>query len=208
MKPKIKSAFQAEMGEARAAYDEKDYDAAFYRLERAHILGQRYFITHWVTHWWMLKVAIRRWDWREIRGQITRIIAVIPGYLFGWVPKGNTGGADVSATKPMPIPSDLVEPLKGYSVWRDVGLRMLMWLGVAAIVWAAFFARVVGEDADENRVIVSQFIGASKSESIPWAEIGMHYTERWPTYTICAFGVSRGMLIGYAFRAGYSELPI
>ncbi len=185
MKPKIKSAFQAEMGEARAAYADKDYDTAFYRLERAHILGQRYFITHWVTHWWMLKVGLRRWDWREIRGQITRIIAVIPGYLFGWVPKGNTGGANVSATEPMPIPPDLAEPLKGYSVWRDVVLRMLMWVSLAAIVWAVFFARTVWDSAGENRVVVSQFSGVcSKLIGFPGAEDIILDTEQHTAYAV------------------------
>lgn len=39
-------------------------------------------------------------------GQTTRIVAAA---LFSriWVPEGNTGGANVRATLPMPIPDDL-----------------------------------------------------------------------------------------------------
>lgn len=135
MKAAIKTAFGREMSLAKEAYNHDQLDESFRLLERAHILGQRYFTTHFITHWWMLKVGIRRKDWREIRGQLQRIVAVIPGYLFGWVPKGNTGGADVSAVKPMPIPADLATPLKGYNVWVDVLLRAIMWAVVALFVW-------------------------------------------------------------------------
>ena len=55
----------------------------------------------------MLKIGFGRKDIREIFGQIIRMIAVFPASLFGWVPVGNTGGANVSALKPMPIPHDL-----------------------------------------------------------------------------------------------------
>jgi|MDSZ01.1.fsa_nt_gb hypothetical protein len=81
----------------------------------------------------MLKLGIRRSDRREIRGQIVRLVAVIPGYVFGWVPKGNTGGADVSAIKPMAIPQDLEALLQDYSVSRDVVGRMLVLAALAAL---------------------------------------------------------------------------
>jgi arylesterase/paraoxonase len=159
MKAAIKTAFGQEMSLARDAYERDQLDEAFRLLERAHILGQRYFTTHFITHWWMLKVGIRKTDWREIRGQILRIIAVIPGYLFGWVPKGNTGGADVSALKPMPIPDDLATPLKGYNVWTDVLLRVLVWPVVALLVWFGMFAWSTYVRAGETRNIVSAFDG-------------------------------------------------
>jgi hypothetical protein len=45
-------------------------------------------------------------DWREIRGQLSRIFAAA---IFSriWVPVGNTGRANVSALTPMPMPDDL-----------------------------------------------------------------------------------------------------
>lgn len=60
-----------------------------------------------------MRSHLRMWGWawrqrqpREIFGQTTRILAAV---LFTriWVPEGNTGGANVSAVKPMPIPDDL-----------------------------------------------------------------------------------------------------
>jgi len=73
MKAAIKTAFGQEMSLAKDAYKRDQLDEAFRLLERAHILGQRYFTTHFITHWWMLKVGIRKTDWREIRGQVLRI---------------------------------------------------------------------------------------------------------------------------------------
>ncbi|MEP4165396.1 DUF3703 domain-containing protein [Maricaulis sp.] len=122
----LKTALAEEMGNARAAYAARDDEVALCHFERAHILSQRYFAAHWVTHWWMLKLGIRRADRREIHGQMLRLIAVIPGYISGWVPKGNTGGADVSAIKPMPVPEDLEALLQDYSVTRDVAVRLLL----------------------------------------------------------------------------------
>ena len=53
-----------------------------------------------------------RHDAREIFGQGTRTIAAL---LFSriWVPIGNTGGANVNALQPMPIPEDLRAILDG-----------------------------------------------------------------------------------------------
>lgn len=104
---KLATAFEHEMASARAHYAHRAYDSAFHHLERAHILGQKHLIRHWRSHWWMLKVGLSRHDGREIGGQLLRLVATLPGYVFGWVPVGNTGGANVSAIKPMPIPADL-----------------------------------------------------------------------------------------------------
>ncbi|MEO9634643.1 MAG: DUF3703 domain-containing protein [Parasphingorhabdus sp.] len=107
MTPILANAFQTEISLSAAAYANQDMDMAFHHLERAHILGQRDFSAHLKTHGGMLKIGIVRRDVREIVGQIMRIIAVFPASLVGWVPIGNTGGANVSALKSMKIPDDL-----------------------------------------------------------------------------------------------------
>jgi len=109
MTPKLRTAFDIEITHSRRAYQAGDLDAAFHHLERAHILGQRYFLPHLQTHVAMLWIGWRRRDSREIFGQIIRMLAVAPAAIFRWVPIGNTGGANVSALKPMPIPADLAE---------------------------------------------------------------------------------------------------
>jgi hypothetical protein len=102
----IKRAYGVEMEAARRLYREGRLAEAFARLERAHILGQRYILAHTLSHWWMLKIGVRRSDYREIFGQITRIIASMVLSRI-WVPTGNTGGANVSPLRPMAIPADL-----------------------------------------------------------------------------------------------------
>lgn len=112
MTPKLQTAYNSEMREMLNAYTARDFALSFHHLERAHILGQRYFRPHLETHWWMLKIGARRRNVREIFGQCLRLVAVFPASVFGWVPVGNTGGANVSAIKPMPIPNDLAEFLR------------------------------------------------------------------------------------------------
>jgi hypothetical protein len=100
-------AFEAAMSEAarhRAAGDAK---SAFAALERAHVLGQLDLVPHLRVHWQMLRVGWAAGDRREVTGQLMRIALVPVGHLFGRPPVGNTGGANVSAFKPMAIPADL-----------------------------------------------------------------------------------------------------
>ena len=106
MHPTLKHAFESEMAAARQHYEAGAFDRAFRSFERAHILGQRNTLPHVRSPVWMLRVGLRRRDLREIFGQTTRIAAAA---LFSqlWVPEGNTGGADVSPLRPMPVPADL-----------------------------------------------------------------------------------------------------
>ena len=106
MSDKIKKAFRHEMNIAISHYRTGDYKNCFSHLERAHILGQRFYIPHVISHYWMLKIGIKRRDVKEIAGQVLRIVGSL-GSVIGWVPVGNTGGANVSPFKPMPIPEDL-----------------------------------------------------------------------------------------------------
>jgi hypothetical protein len=55
----------------------------------------------------MLVAAVRRKDRHETVGQVLRLIVAGPGSITGRYPVGNTGGANVSAFRPMPIPDDL-----------------------------------------------------------------------------------------------------
>ncbi|ALU44581.1 DUF3703 domain-containing protein [Pseudoalteromonas rubra] len=111
MNQKLTLAFQKEMTAAKAQYEKAQYSKSFYHLERAHILGQSFIIPHTQSHWWMLKLGYKTGSVKEVLGQTARIIASV---IFSkiWVPKGNTGGTNVSPIKPMPIPADLAEYLK------------------------------------------------------------------------------------------------
>jgi len=108
----LKNAFDAEMQSARQALADDRLTEAFSHLERAHVLGQWYVMTHATTHVYMLRIGWRRRDLREILGQLLRIPGGMIGSIIGRVPRGNTGGANVSATRPLPIPQDLKDLLR------------------------------------------------------------------------------------------------
>ncbi|MGH3116195.1 MAG: DUF3703 domain-containing protein [Gaiellales bacterium] len=96
-----------ERGAARAARLRRDFDGEWRHLERAHILAQPMAGRHVRTHVAMLGFGLRHRDGREIVGQLVRVVVAAPGTWTGRYPVGNTGGARVSALKPMPLPDDL-----------------------------------------------------------------------------------------------------
>ena len=106
MRPPLIAAFEHEMSLAAQARAAADLDRAFAHLERAHVLGQRSTRRHVRSHLAMLAVGWARGDARELVGQMSRLVAAL---LFSrlWVPAGNTGGANVNALRPMPVPDDL-----------------------------------------------------------------------------------------------------
>lgn len=102
----LRLAYASEMENGMRARTRGDLDAAFAHFERAHILGQRFTWLHVRAHLAMLGVGWQRRDTRELVGQLFRIAAAALLTRI-WVPEGNTGGANVSAIKPMPLPQDL-----------------------------------------------------------------------------------------------------
>lgn len=99
--------------EIDAASAEMTPAASFHRLERAHVLSQTSTWDHVRVHWHMLLWGLRQHDRREIAGQLLRIVGAATKTAFGLVPIGNTGGANVSPVKPMPVPHDLAAILAG-----------------------------------------------------------------------------------------------
>ncbi|MCC2616974.1 DUF3703 domain-containing protein [Aestuariibacter halophilus] len=88
---------------ARQAQQQGNYAAAFRHLEDAHVLGQLSTYWHWVAHWRMLALAGQHRQWREVRGQCLRLVGALSKTWLGWLPRGNTGGSNVSPFRPMPI---------------------------------------------------------------------------------------------------------
>ena len=103
---RLRAAFEYEWQQANEARRRGELDVAFAHLERAHILGQSITALHVRSHLGMLALGWRRRAPREVLGQLSRLVAAT---LFSraWVPIGNTGGANVSAFQPMPLPPDL-----------------------------------------------------------------------------------------------------
>lgn len=80
---------------------------AFRHLERAHVLGQHSTREHLRAHLHMLRWGIRHRLPKEVFGQLLRILGAVTKTAIGWVPAGNTGGANVSPFKTMPVDPDL-----------------------------------------------------------------------------------------------------
>lgn len=102
---------EREMAAYHAARLAGDIEGAWTALGRAHIVSQPYLGPHLANHWAMLGFAVDQGDAREAAGQIVRLALAPLGALTGRIPVGNTGRANVSAFRAMPIPDDLASQL-------------------------------------------------------------------------------------------------
>ncbi len=107
MNKEVRLEFEDRIKKAKQLIVKKNYQDAFFLLEEAHILGQRYVIPHTICHLYMLKIGILNKDFKEVVGQLFRIPTGFIGSLVGILPIGNTGGSNVSPFKGMDIPEKL-----------------------------------------------------------------------------------------------------
>ena len=105
--PAVTAAIAADRSAAHAARNAGELAEAWRLLERTHILSQPWPWLHVRSHLDMLRLAVRARDRHEIVGQIARTLVAGPGSATGRYPLGNTGRANVPATRPMPLPEDL-----------------------------------------------------------------------------------------------------
>jgi hypothetical protein len=112
-KQAVRRTWANEYTAAQHARDAGDTTGEWHHLERAHILSQPLAVAHLRTHGAMLASGIRHRDQREVVGQLVRLVVAGPGSVLGRYPLGNTGGANVNALTPMPIPDDLRAVLDG-----------------------------------------------------------------------------------------------
>ncbi len=96
-----------ELANAKLARAAGEVDQEFTYLERAHVLGQESTYWHVKVHGLMLAWAIRNGSAAEASGQAIRIVGAATKTMFGLVPQGNTGGANVSPFRKMPIAPEL-----------------------------------------------------------------------------------------------------
>lgn len=108
----IKKYIDAEVEQAERLVADNYLDAAFRHLERAHVLGQAVTYEHARIYFLMLKIGWRRKNWREIFGQISRIIGASTKTPLGIYPTGSTGAANVNPFKPIPVAKDLQKILR------------------------------------------------------------------------------------------------
>ena len=103
----IRPFVEAELQTATTLSAQGQSQPAFTHLERAHVLGQASTSHHVRVHWRMFLWALQQRNVKEGLGQLFRIAGAATKTAFGLVPHGNTGGANVSPFKPMPLPPEL-----------------------------------------------------------------------------------------------------
>ncbi len=103
----LKPFYQSELKAATKTFNEKHFQVSWRHLERAHILGQPYPFQHTVVHWKMFVFGVKLKNWKEVIGQIPRLLVGGVKSFVGKIPIGNTGGANVPPLQPMEIPEDL-----------------------------------------------------------------------------------------------------
>lgn len=103
----LKPYFEAELLNYKNEKMSKNYISAWYHLERAHILGQKYPVSHTLVHWEMLQFGFKIKNIKEIIGQIPRLIFGGVKSFIGKIPVGNPGGANVPPLKSYPIEASL-----------------------------------------------------------------------------------------------------
>lgn len=79
------------IGTSFEAEKKTGYTEAMYFLEKAHVLSQPKAIEHLIVHLLMFRLAWKFRVWKEVTGQIPRILLAVPGSLTGKAPKGNVG---------------------------------------------------------------------------------------------------------------------
>ena len=105
--------------ELLAAGPQASASEAWRRLERAHILSQPMALEHARVHLRMLVCALRERRWREVSGQISRLLLAAPSSVFDLAPRGNVGSGQVGMFVMMPVPSDLRETLAPFQGQTD-----------------------------------------------------------------------------------------
>lgn len=111
----INALLESEMTAYREARVRNEFELAWHHLERAHIVSQPNLGPHLVSHWAMLGFAFTQREWREVGGQVVRLVLAPLGALTGRIPIGNTGRSNVSAFKSMPIADDLLAKIESIS---------------------------------------------------------------------------------------------
>lgn len=99
----IRPYVEAELALAHKKQNLGNQKCVFTHLENAHVLGQASTRLHTKVHVQMLIWAVKSGDLREFFGQLFRIVGAATKTVFGLVPYGNTGGANVNPFKAMPI---------------------------------------------------------------------------------------------------------
>jgi hypothetical protein len=100
----------------QAARSNSNSGLCFQHLGRAHVIAQQRWFYHFYVHALMLEYAWDNKNYKEIFGQIIRLVATIPGHLFKKLPTGNVGWSTVGIFQKMAVPEDLKPHLERHEL--------------------------------------------------------------------------------------------
>jgi hypothetical protein len=111
MKELVRKHFEIELSQAQSAIEAGNLEMAWTALQRVHILGQAYPLSHAIAHWKMLKLAWKQQDAREFFVQLISLTFIPLSLLFG---RGRAlrGGRVRGNLTQNNIPEDLFEILE------------------------------------------------------------------------------------------------
>lgn len=113
----LKKFYQIEIDAYQLSLEIGNLSEAWHHLERAHVIGQAYPIEHSTVHWKMLLFGIKIKSYREIFGQIPRLLVGGVKSFVGKIPIGNTGGANVPPLKSLAISDDIL------AIFKQAGIK-------------------------------------------------------------------------------------
>lgn len=200
---RIRPHVQAELDAAAARERAGDPAAAFEHLERAHVLGQASTVEHVRVHIRMLLWGLRQRRPAEIRGQILRIIGAAALTPFGLIPRGNTGGANISPFRPVAIPPDLAR-LIAVTARSTTGLVLIATLvGGIALLSAGTIAEAkdVRLATVEGRQVAYRVLGSGQPVVVMIAGLG----DGMAAFKDVAPQLAQGATVIVYDRAGYGD---
>lgn len=106
---KLRPYYEQELMAYTRTSSDGDLSSAWSHLERAHVIGQAYPWPHTYVHWKMLQFGFSIKSWKEVLGQIPRLLVGSVKSFVGKIPVGNTGGANIPPLKPLPIDPEIME---------------------------------------------------------------------------------------------------
>ena len=110
----LKVYYRQELENYRSEMSKANLQLAWRQLERAHIIGQPWFVEHTYVHWLMFRFGIKIKNKKEIFGQLPRLLLGGAKSFVGKIPTGNTGGANVPPLRVMEIPEELKNMMRPY----------------------------------------------------------------------------------------------
>ncbi|NMM49958.1 DUF3703 domain-containing protein [Flammeovirgaceae bacterium KN852] len=109
MPKKLIPYFEKEITLYTALKAENKLQEAWTHLENAHVIGQAYPWQHTYAHWKMLEFGFYIKDTKEIIGQLPRLFVGGVKSFVRIIPTGNTGGANISPLKKLPIKKEIID---------------------------------------------------------------------------------------------------